>query len=73
MSFYMYSKFISSGENLYVIDRMSKHLYEINKLDFDEMKLVRHDKSVEEYMFFFSDLSNCIDTTAVVMPHPQSL
>ncbi|CAH1450124.1 unnamed protein product [Lactuca virosa] len=48
-------EFVSCGEKLYVINRVSKHPYKIHELDFDEMKLVSRKKTGQEYTFFLRD------------------
>ncbi|CAH1434365.1 unnamed protein product [Lactuca virosa] len=50
-------KFVSSGENLYVMETRSKYSwYKVHELDFGEMKWVPFEDTSEEYEFFISDL-----------------
>ncbi|XP_042752432.1 uncharacterized protein LOC122195035 [Lactuca sativa] len=48
--------FITSDENLYLMEYMSMHTYKVHKLDFDEMNCVPCEKSTQEYAFFNSSL-----------------
>ncbi|KAL4585847.1 hypothetical protein LXL04_010473 [Taraxacum kok-saghyz] len=51
----MFPEFVSSGENLYAMERFSwyERDYKIHKLDFGEMKWVSPDEnSTEDYVFF---------------------
>ncbi|KAL7594446.1 hypothetical protein Lser_V15G27996 [Lactuca serriola] len=50
-----FMEFVTSGENLYVIDRLSKHPYTILEIDLDQMKWVSPKKTCEEYVFFRSN------------------
>nr|KAJ0196076.1 hypothetical protein LSAT_V11C700380560 [Lactuca sativa] len=45
-------QFVSSSENLYVIDRKLGHPYRIHELDFAEMKWVLRENTGEKYAFF---------------------
>ena len=50
---FRYPGFVTSGENLYVIDRGSKkHPYNIHEIDLDQMIFVSSEKKAEEYAFF---------------------
>lgn len=49
-----YPLLLSSGENLYVMDRFSKHPYKIQEINFSKMEWVTREKIGEEYAFFFS-------------------
>ncbi|CAH1450147.1 unnamed protein product [Lactuca virosa] len=47
-------RLVSSGENLYVINRMPEFPFKIQELDFSKMEWVSPEKTGEEYAFFFS-------------------
>lgn len=66
-SYFLYPEFASSGENLYLVNRES---YIIFELDFGEMKWVMIDlKTIEEYDFFFSLLKHGV----AIKPESRSL
>ncbi|KAL7607325.1 hypothetical protein Lser_V15G16136 [Lactuca serriola] len=52
---FFFPEFVSSGENLYVMDRGFKDSYTVHKLDFEEMKWVSSEKTLEECAFFVND------------------
>ncbi|CAH1416149.1 unnamed protein product [Lactuca virosa] len=48
-------EFVSSGENLYVIQYISEDLFQVQELNFGEMKLVSlEENTIGEYAFFLS-------------------
>ncbi|KAL7593597.1 hypothetical protein Lser_V15G34902 [Lactuca serriola] len=47
-----YPAFVSFGENLYVMDRISEHLSNIQEINFSKMEWVSREKTGEEYAFF---------------------
>ncbi|KAL7599129.1 hypothetical protein Lser_V15G23438 [Lactuca serriola] len=47
-------KFISSDENLYLIDSFPNNLWKVYELDFGEMKWVPFEETRDEYAFFFN-------------------
>nr|KAJ0203872.1 hypothetical protein LSAT_V11C500256910 [Lactuca sativa] len=52
-----YTKFVSSGENLYVMENRSNYSsYKVHELDFGEMKWVPSEDTSDEYEFFISAL-----------------
>ncbi|KAJ0668756.1 putative F-box protein [Helianthus annuus] len=54
----IHPEFVSSGENLYVVSRISKDAYETFKIDFDKMEWVLTGKTIGEYAVFVSDLKS---------------
>ncbi|CAH1416122.1 unnamed protein product [Lactuca virosa] len=49
---FLFPEFVRSGENLYVMDRGLKDSYTLHELDFEEMKWVSSEKTLEECAFF---------------------
>ncbi|KAL7607327.1 hypothetical protein Lser_V15G16134 [Lactuca serriola] len=49
-------EFLTSSENLYVVDCRSKDSYDVHYLDFEEMKWVSSGKTFEECVFFINSL-----------------
>ncbi|XP_023728897.1 uncharacterized protein LOC111876576 [Lactuca sativa] len=49
-----YPMFVSSGENLYVMETYSKDSYKVLEMDFGEMKWVPFEKNRDDYTFFIS-------------------
>ncbi|CAH1448975.1 unnamed protein product [Lactuca virosa] len=54
---------VSSGENLYVMDRLSPH--KVLELDFGEMKWVYPENTIEQYAFF---ISGWMKSSAAIKP-----
>ncbi|CAH1412907.1 unnamed protein product [Lactuca virosa] len=68
--FFQRPLFVSSGENLYVMDLYVGYQYKIYyELDFDKMKCVWREKTGEKYACFFSGLSY---VAAIILIEPGS-
>lgn len=69
MPHFLFPEFVSSGENLYVMNQSCEDLYKVHELDFGEMKWVMPEKTIEEYAFFLSNLN---DSVAIKLEPCQS-
>ncbi|KAM0050205.1 putative F-box protein [Helianthus debilis subsp. tardiflorus] len=55
---FIHPEFVSSGENLYVVNCISKDAYETCKIDFDKMEWVSTGMTIGENALFVSELKS---------------